>query len=76
MEISWFEIAAQIVNFFVLLIILQYFFYKPITKAMADRKERILKAEKAADSKMSEAEELIKTYDDKIEDIESEKRVF
>lgn len=74
MEISWFEIIAQIINFFVLLFILQKLFYKPVTKAMADRQERIVKAEKEAEIKTSEAEKLIKDYHNKIANIESERK--
>lgn len=74
MQINWFEVIAQIINFFLLLFILQKLFYKPVTKAMANRQERISKAEKEADIKMNEAEKLIKDYDSKIANIESEKK--
>lgn len=74
MEISWFEIIMQIINFFILLFVLQKLFYKPVTKAMANRQERIAKAEKEAAIKTSEAEKLIKEYDNKIANIESEKK--
>lgn len=74
MEISWFEIIAQIINFFILLFILQKLFYKPVTKAMEDRQVRIAKAEKEADLRINEAEKLIKDYDNKIANIESEKK--
>lgn len=74
MQISWFEIIAQIINFFVLLFVLQKLFYKPVTKAMEDRQERIHKAEVEAEEKMDEAKELISEYDEKIADIEKEKR--
>lgn len=74
MQISWFEIIAQIINFFILLFILQKLFYKPVTKAMEDRQERITEAENLADEKMIEAEKLISNYDQKIADIDSEKR--
>ncbi len=41
MEIDWLTVAAQIVNFLVLVWLLQRFLYRPITKAMARREERI-----------------------------------
>lgn len=34
MEISWFEIGAQIINFFILLFALNKLFYEPVTEAM------------------------------------------
>lgn len=74
MEISWFEIIVQIINFFILLFILQKLFYKPVTKAMEDRQVRIAKAEKEADIRMNEAEKLIQDYNSKIANIESEKK--
>ena len=48
MQIDWLTIAAQIVNFLVLVWLLQRFLYRPITNAMARREERI-------ESRLSEA---------------------
>lgn len=73
MEISWFEIGAQIINFFLLLFILNKLFYKPVIKAMENRRVRIFKAEKEAKEKMEQAETLINDYDKKILSIEKEK---
>lgn len=41
MQIDWLTVAAQIVNFLVLVWLLQRFLYKPITEAMRRREERI-----------------------------------
>jgi len=41
MQIDWLTVAAQIVNFLVLVWLLQRFLYRPITAAMARREERI-----------------------------------
>ena len=76
MNISWFEIIAQIVNFFIILLILQKLLYKPVMKAMAQRQERIQKAQIEADAKMKEATELVAAYDKKTEEIESEKKAI
>lgn len=48
MQIDWLTVAAQIVNFLVLVWLLQRFLYRPITRAMARREERI-------ESRLSEA---------------------
>lgn len=74
MEISLFEIAAQIINFFVLLLILNYLFYGPVVKAMEDRKVRILKAEDEAKEKTTQAEKLIHDYQEKIQGVEDDKK--
>ncbi|MBW6495875.1 MAG: F0F1 ATP synthase subunit delta [Burkholderiaceae bacterium] len=50
MQIDWLTVAAQIVNFLVLVWLLQRFLYRPITDAMARREERI-------ESRLSEAKE-------------------
>lgn len=41
MLLDWFTIVAQIVNFFVLIVLLRLFLYKPIVEAMQERKARI-----------------------------------
>lgn len=41
MQIDWLTVAAQIVNFLVLVWLLQRFLYRPITNAMRRREERI-----------------------------------
>lgn len=74
MEISWFEIIVQIINFFIILFILQKLLYKPVINAMEQRQERIQKSQIEADEKMEEANELIIEYDGKIADIDKEKR--
>ncbi len=74
MKISWFEIIAQIINFFIILFILQKLLYKPVLNAMEKRQERIQKYQVEADEKMKTAEALIHKYDGKIEAIQTEKR--
>lgn len=74
MQISWFEIIAQIINFFVLLFILQKLLYKPVMNAMASRQERIQKYQVEADETMGEAKQLISEYDAKIAEADDEKR--
>lgn len=74
MSINWFEIAAQIVNFFLILFILQKLLYKPVLKAMAERQKKTLQAQVEADKKMDKAIKLIDQYERRISDIEKEKR--
>jgi F-type H+-transporting ATPase subunit b len=62
MQIDWLTVVAQIVNFLVLVWLLQRFLYRPITTAMARREERIetrLSEAKAARAEVeAEAERL------------------
>lgn len=41
MLLDWFTVFAQLLNFFVLLILLRVFLYGPVIKAMQERKERV-----------------------------------
>jgi F0F1-type ATP synthase membrane subunit b/b' len=74
MSINWFEVTAQIINFFLILFILQKLLYKPVLKAMAERQRRTLEAQIEADNKMSDANKLVANYERKVADIEGEKR--
>ena len=74
MQIDWFEIVAQIINFFIILFILQKLLYKPVINMMETRQERIQKDQIEAEEKMNKAEELISEYDTKIAGVEDEKR--
>lgn len=54
-------LAAQIVNFTIILFVLKKFFYKPISKALDDRKKRIEQSLKNAD----EIESRLKSTEEK-----------
>lgn len=54
MELNWLTVTAQIVNFLVLVWLLQHFLYAPITKAMSRREKRI--EERLADAQNSRQE--------------------
>lgn len=54
MQIDWFTVAAQAVNFLVLMWLLKRFLYKPILNAIAAREKNI--ADQLADAKAKEAE--------------------
>jgi len=41
MEINWFTVIAQIVNFLILVWLLKRFLYKPVLKAIAEREQKI-----------------------------------
>lgn len=60
MEINWFTFFAQIVNFFLLIFVLQRLLYKPITQAMERREktigDRLLDASKQKKAAQEEVE--------------------
>lgn len=56
MLIDWFTVAAQFVNFIVLVVLLKWLFYRPILNAMAAREQRIANALRDAASKNAAAE--------------------
>lgn len=73
MQISLFGVIAQVINFFIMLFILQKLLYKPVVKAMDERQISIQKSQKEADEKMENAKELISEYKDKMAVVEEEK---
>jgi len=63
LQIDWFTVAAQIVNFLVLVWLLKRFLYKPITSAMRRREERI-------ETRLSEAQEARQQAEDKARELD------
>lgn len=70
MEINWFEIVAQIINFGILLIILKKLLYKPVLTMMKNREDEIAASLSHADQKLQEAEDLIESYEQKLKNTE------
>ncbi len=62
MLIDWFTVAAQIVNFLVLVALLKRFLYGRIITAMDQREERIASRLREAEKKKEEAEREAETY--------------
>ncbi len=73
MEINWFTFCAQILNFFVLIFVLQRFLYKPITKAMARREKTIRDRLSSASEQKAEAEQEVKHYQEMQQQFTDEK---
>ena len=70
MLIDWFTVTAQIVNFIVLIVLLKYFLYDRIIKAMDRREETIRSRLEEAESKKEEAEQEADSYRRKNEEID------
>ena len=62
MEIDWFVIIAQIINFLILVILLKLLLYKPIIRVMDEREEKIASRLKEAEEKMAVAEQEKEDY--------------
>jgi ATP synthase F0 subunit b len=70
MNINWFEVFAQMINFVVLLFVLQKLFYKPLIKAMDERQQSLAKIQEETAQKMMEADATITVYHEKLAAIE------
>lgn len=73
MEFSWTSFVLEIINFFILLWVLQKLFYKPIKRAILERKEKVQKLFDDATKDKKEAEELQKKYENRLLDWEKER---
>ena len=62
MEINWFTFFAQIINFFVLIFVLQRLLYKPIIQAMERREKTIRDRLTSAAQQQQEAEQEVERY--------------
>ncbi len=73
MQIDWFTLIAQIVNFLILVIVLRALLYKRIIKTMDERERRIAESISNAEEKEAKAEEIEREYRNKRDEIEREK---
>jgi F-type H+-transporting ATPase subunit b len=73
MQLDWFTVVAQIINFLVLIALLKRFLYGPIIRAMDEREERIAQQMREAEERERQAEERAGSYREKQQELE-EKR--
>lgn len=73
MSVNIFTIVIQILNFLVLVFILNKLIYKPLIKLMKERREYIANSVNDAETKLNNAEALKKEYKQKLNDIEKYK---
>jgi len=74
MQFDWITVSAQIVNFLVLVYLLQHFLYKPVIRAMDRRETRIADRLGEAEQRETEAREQIETCRDRERRLESERQ--
>jgi len=72
--IDWFTVAAQILNFLVLVALLKYFLYNPIIRAMDRREEKVRSRLEEAEKREKESQEEAEKYRQKNQEIEEKRR--
>lgn len=65
MDIDWLTVIAQIVNFLVLVWLLQHFLYRPVIDAMDRREQRIADRLEQAEQRERTAEQKVQLYENK-----------
>ncbi len=73
MEIDWLTVSAQIVNFLVLVWLLQHFLYKPVIDAMDRRQQSIADNINEAKNREQTAQLTMQNYESKIAALEQDK---
>ena len=76
MSIDWFTLVAQIVNFVILIVLLNHFLYRPIVDAIAERESEFQNKLRQARQKESEANEERQKYEQLNEDIENRRQLL
>jgi F-type H+-transporting ATPase subunit b len=61
-QIDYFTIVAQIINFLVLIFLLRHFLYRPVVKSMDEREQQMISRLKDAEQKRKEAETEADSY--------------
>ncbi len=69
MHIDWVTVIAQAINFLILVYLLRRFLYRPIQRAMAERKRRIAEAWEEANARAHAAEEQTAEYRRRVEEL-------
>jgi F-type H+-transporting ATPase subunit b len=73
MLIDWFTVAAQVVNFLILVWLMKRFLYKPILRAIDEREKRIATELANADKKKSEAQKESDDFKHKNEEFDKQR---
>lgn len=74
MDIDWFTLIAQIVNFLVLVALLKRFLYKPIINAMKEREAKIASRLEEAEEKRKAAAQEAQSYREKRSELEDQRQ--
>ena len=73
MQIDWFTLVAQVINFIILVYLLRRFLYGPIVEAMNQREQKIAQRLQEADEKRNQAEQEAEHYREQNRALEKER---
>ena len=74
MQIDYFTIIAQIINFLILVILLRHFLYQPLLRSMNEREQKISTRLKEAEQKRKEAEKDAELHSKILQEIEKKRQ--
>lgn len=74
MELDWFTFVAQIINFLILLWLLQRFLYEPVLQVMENREKEITNRLEEAHLTLLDAQEHLSEYEQKLDQIDKKER--
>lgn len=74
MEVDWLTVAAQVINFLILIALLWRFLYRPIITTMEARQQHIENQMLEARQLKTQAEDLIATYQEQLDILERERQ--
>ena len=73
MQIDWFTTGAQIINFLILIWLLNKFLYRPVIIAMETREKNLVMQRELLSTHQAEAEQLKKNYESRLHQLNIEK---
>ena len=76
MQISWFTVIAQVINFFILVWLLKKYLYKPVLKAIDEREKNIASKLEDAEAKETEANKEQQEFKQKNDEFDSKKKAL
>jgi len=74
MQINWFTVVAQIINFLILVWLLKKFLYKPVLDAIDEREKKIKSQLADADAKKAEADKEKEEFSKKNQEFDQQKQ--
>jgi F-type H+-transporting ATPase subunit b len=76
MLIDWFTVAAQIINFLILILLLRHFLYRPVIRAMAEREAKIAAQLDEASALKQQAVEEAESYRQQRKELDHRRDAF
>ncbi len=73
MQIDWLTVAAQIVNFLLLVLLLRWALYRPLRRALTARQEAVTERLRQAETARAKAEEAAAAHTDALRTLEQER---